>query len=118
MTDQRNIRNSGIFIGGNNSHSPITMGRTGPADGLDDAEVLRQFDALFTRLAAEVVRLPAEQAGTAAYRAAQLQAEVSAANRDPRRIQSVLGALQVAAATAAPLAEIVKDMAELLTNLR
>jgi hypothetical protein len=116
MTDQRDIRNSGIFIGGDDSHSPITMG-TGPAGGLDEAEVLRQFDALFTRLAAEVLRLPAEQAGTAAFQAARLKAEVTAANRDPTRIQSVLGGLRAVVATAAPLAEIVKSIAELVTGL-
>ena len=77
MTDQRNIRNSGIFIGGNNSNSPITMGGSGPVGGMDEAEVLRQLDGLFTTLLADVLRLSPEQAGTAAYQAAQLKAEAA-----------------------------------------
>jgi hypothetical protein len=117
MTDQRNIRNSGIFIGGNNSNSPITMGRSGPADGMDEAEVLRQLDGLFTTLLADILRLPPEQAGTAAYQTAQLKAEVTATHRDPIRIRAVLGSLKGAVATAAPLVEIVKGIAELVAKL-
>lgn len=117
MTDQRNIRNSGIFIGGNNSNSPITMGRSGPTSGMDEAEVLRQLDALFTTLLADILRLPADQAGTAAYQTAQLKAEVTAPRRDLTRIQVILGSLKGAVATAAPLAEIVKDIADLVTRL-
>jgi hypothetical protein len=117
MADPRNIRNSGVFIGGNNSHSPISMGGTGPAGGMDEAEVLRHIDTLFTKLLADVLQLPAEQAGAAAYQTAQLKAEVTAPHRDPTRIQAVLGSLRGAVATAAPLVEIVKDIAELVTSL-
>ncbi|MDX6421233.1 MAG: hypothetical protein QOG28_5853, partial [Trebonia sp.] len=37
--------------------------------------------------------------------------------RDPTRVQAVLGSLKGAVATAAPLVEIVKDIAELVTSL-
>jgi hypothetical protein len=117
MADLSNIRNTGIFIGGNNSHSPISMGHTGPAGGMDEAEVLRRLDTLLTALLADVLRLPAEQAGAAAYQTAQLRAAVTAPTRDPTRVQAVLGSLKGAVATAAPLVEIVKDIAELVTSL-
>jgi hypothetical protein len=117
MADPRNIRNSGVFIGGNNSHSPISMGGTGPAGGMDEAEVLRHLDTLFTKLLADVLQLPAEQVGAAAFQTAQLKAAVTAPQRDPTRIQAVLGGLRGTVATAAPLVEIVKDIAELITGL-
>lgn len=59
----------------------------------------------------------AEQAGEAAREAVRLKAEVTAPDRDPRRIRGVLGNLTMAVAAAAPLAEIVKDTTDLVTSL-
>lgn len=98
--------------------STISVGRTGAASGgTDEAEVLRRLGTLFTDLLAGVGQLPAEQAGEAAREAVRLKAEVTAPDRDPRRIRGVLGNLTMAVAAAAPLAEIVKDTTDLVTSL-
>jgi hypothetical protein len=116
MTDLSNIRNSGIFIGGN-SNSSITVGGTGPTGSLSETEVLSQLDSLFTRLVTDILQLPPEQAGAAAYQTAELRAAVTAPHRDPGRIQAFLVSLKGTVAVAAPLVEIVKAIAELIAEL-
>lgn len=118
MAELSDIRNTGVIVGGDVTGSSISVGRTGPANsGIDEAEVLRRLDTLFTDLLTGVGQLPAEQAGEAARETVQLKAEIAAANRDPKRIRGVLGNLTKAVAAAAPLAEIAKDITDLVTSL-
>jgi hypothetical protein len=117
MADLRNIRNTGIVVGGDVTRSTLSVGHTGSAAGPDEAEVLRQLDTLFTELFTAIGQLPPEQAGEAARDTALLKAEVTAAQRDPGRIHAVLGSLGRAVATAAPLVEVVKDIADLVATL-
>jgi hypothetical protein len=117
VADLRNVRNTGVVVGGDVTRSTISVGRTGPAGGTEEAEVLRQLDALFSELLASIGQLPAEQAGEAARDTVLLKAEVAAPDRDPRRVHAVLSSLTRAVAAAAPLVEIVKDVADLVIRL-
>lgn len=117
MADLRNITNSGVVVGGNVSGSRISVTSTGSAGGVDEAEVLRELDALFTELLTGVLQLPPDQVGTAAGQTAQLKAEVHAADRDPGRIRATLNGLMAAVAAAAPLVDVVKDITELVGKL-
>ena len=122
MAERRNITNAGVtntgvFIGGDNTNSAITVGRTGAAGGLDEAAMLRKLDTLFTELLGDIGQLPAELAGTAAYQTVQLKTELAAPDRDPKRIHAVLSGLKTAVTTAAPLVEIVQDIADLVSHL-
>jgi len=117
MADLRNIRNTGVVVGGDVTRSTISVGGTGPAGGTDEAAVLRRLDALFTDLLAGTGQLPAEQAGEAARETVLLKAAVTAPDRDPGRVHAVLGSLTRAVSTAAPLVEIAKDIADLITSL-
>jgi hypothetical protein len=117
VAELRNITNSGVVVGGNVRDSRISVSHTGPAGGVDEAEVLRELDELFTELLTGVLQLPPDQVGTAAGQTAQLKAEVHAADRDPGRIRAALTGLMTAVAAAAPLVEIVKDIAELAGQL-
>jgi hypothetical protein len=117
VAELRNIANSGVVIGGNVSGSKISVTSTGPAGGVDDAEVLRELDQLFTELLSGILQLPPDQVGTVASQTAQLKEEVHAADRDPGRIRATLSGLMAAVATAAPLVDVVKDIAELVAQL-
>lgn len=117
MAELRNITNSGVVVGGNVTRSRISVSRTGAAGGVDEAEVLRELDELFTELLSGVLQLPPDQVATAAGQTAQLKAEVHAAERDPGRIRATLHGLMAAVATAAPLVDVVKDIAELVGKL-
>lgn len=116
MHDVRN--NSGVIVGGDVKDSAITVGPTGPAAAsTDEAELLRRLDRLITELLTGLGQLPAEQAGEAASGAVLLKHEVSQADRDPERVRGVLRGLRQAVGTAAPLVELVKDIAALVTGL-
>jgi hypothetical protein len=118
MAELRNIRNTGVVIGGDVNRSTISVGRSGSAGtGTDEAEVLDQLDTLFTELLSAIGQLPAEQAGEAARDTVRLRAEVSAPDRDHARIHALAGNLAKAVAAAAPLVEIVTNIAELVTRL-
>lgn len=118
MAELSDIQNTGVIVGGDVTGSNISVGRTGPTDrGTGEAETLRRLDTLFTDLLTSVGQLPAEQAGEVARETVQLKAEIAAANRDPKRVRGVLGKLTKAVAAAAPLAEIVKDITDLVTSL-
>ena len=118
MAELHNIRNTGVFVGGDVNRSTISVGRTGAAGGgTDEAEVLRHLDTLFTELLSAIGQLPAEQAGEAARDTVMLKAEVTAPNRDRARIHAIVGSLANTVAAAAPLVEVVKDIAELVTSL-
>ncbi len=118
MADLHNIRNTGVFVGGDNNNSPITMNQAGPDRGMTETEVLHQVNALLAELLTATLQLPTGQAREAAAQSVQLKAEVTAPTRDAGRIQAVLGSLRAAVSTAAPLLEIVKEIADLLTGLR
>lgn len=117
MAELRNITNSGVVVGGDVTRSTISVGRSGPAGGAGEAELLSQLNALFTDLLAGLGELPAEQAGTVARQAVELKTALTAPERDHKRVHAVLGSLQAAVVTAAPLAEIVKDVTDLVSRL-
>jgi hypothetical protein len=118
MADLSNIRNSGVFIGGN-SNSSITVGATGPTGNVDGAEVLRQLDTLFAKLLAGVGQLPAERAGEVASETVRLRGELARTgqDRDPGRVRALLGSLTKGVAAVAPLAGLVTDITELISRL-
>lgn len=117
MAELHNITNSGVVVGGNVTKSRISVSRTGAAGGVDEAEVLRELDELFTELLSGVLQLPPDQVAAAAGQTAQLKAAVHAADRDPGRIRATLTSLMAAVATAAPLVDIAKDIADLVGKL-
>jgi hypothetical protein len=117
VAELRNITNSGVVVGGSVRDSRISVTSTGPAGAVNEAEVLRELDGLFTELLSGVLQLPPDQVGTAAGQTAQLKAEVHAADRDPGRIRATLNGLMAAVATAAPLVDVVKDIADLVGQL-
>ena len=117
MAELHNITNSGVVVGGNVTKSRISVSGTGAAGGVDEAAVLRELDELFTELLSGVLQLPPDQVAAAAGQAAQLKAELHAADRDPGRIRATLSGLMTAVAAAAPLVDVVKDIAELVTTL-
>ena len=117
MANFSNSRNEGVMIGGNAENSSITVNRAAPAGGVDEAEVLRQLNELFTRLVTDALQLSPQQAGAAAQQAAELKAAVTAPQRDRSRIAAALGALKGTVATAAPLAEMAAAIAELVGHL-
>jgi hypothetical protein len=119
MADLRNIRNTGVVVGGDVTRSAISVGFTGAADGNDEAMVLQQLDTLLNELLAGVGQLPAERAGQVASDAVRLKGEIvkPGGDRDPGRIRALLGTLAAAAASVVPLAEIVTDITELVSRL-
>jgi hypothetical protein len=99
MAELRNIRNTGVVVGGDVTRSTISVARTGSANGgVDEAEVLGQLDTLLNDLLAGVGQLSAERAGDG-------------------RIRALLSGLTRAVATVAPLAEVVTDITELVGRL-
>lgn len=117
MAELSNIRNTGVIVGGDVTRSTISVGETGSAAGPDEAQLLRQLDAVIGELLAGVGLLPAEQAGLAARDVVALRAEVSATERDSGRIRAGLSRLTAAVSAAAPLAELAADIAEIVSRL-
>jgi hypothetical protein len=120
VAELRNIRNTGVVVGGDVTRSTISVGRTGSADGgTDEAEVLRQLDTLLGDLLIGIGQLPAEQAGEVASATVLFKSEIvkPVRDRDPGRIRALLSGLTTAVATVAPLAEVVTDITELVGRL-
>jgi hypothetical protein len=118
MAELRNIRNTGVVVGGDVTRSTISVARTGSANGgLDEAEVLRQLDTLLNDLLAGVGQLSAERAGEVASETVRLKSEIVKPDRDPGRIRALVSGLTRAVATVAPLAEVVTDITELVGRL-
>jgi hypothetical protein len=117
MAELRNIRNTGVVVGGDVTRSTISVARTGSANGGDEAEVLGQLDTLLNDLLAGLGQLPAERAGEVASETVRLKTEIVKPDRDPGRIRALLSGLTRAVATVAPLAEVVTDITELIGRL-
>jgi hypothetical protein len=119
MADLRNIRNSGIIVGGDVTRSTLSVGDTGSAGGDDEALVLRQVDTLLNDLLAGVGQLPAERAGVVASDTVRLKEEIARpdGDRDPGRMRALLSSLAAGVAVVAPLAEIVTDITELISRI-
>jgi hypothetical protein len=118
MAELRNIRNTGVVVGGDVTRSTISVGGTGAASG-DEAQVLHQLDTLLNDLLAGVGRLSAERAGEVASETVLLKGEIAKPGRDRDfgRIRALLSNLTTAVAAVAPLATVVTDITELVSRL-
>jgi hypothetical protein len=120
MEELRDIKNSGVVVGGDVTRSTILVGRTGPAgNGTDEAQVLHRLDTLLNDLLASVGQLPPVQAGQVAGETVRLKSELvkPGRDRDPGRMRALLSNLTRAVATVTPLAEMVTDITDLIGRL-
>lgn len=117
MTEIRNISsNSGIIAGGNVSNSRII--HNGPENTASDDNLVEELSALIAELVKNARQLPdAGDRDAVRTEAIQLQGEIESPDRDRGRVASSLGRLKSAVAVAAPLAEIVKDIADMTGQL-
>jgi hypothetical protein len=126
MTEGNNVRfrgvNKGIFVGHSVQDSTLTVGSSGAAgeetaDSGDD-EALRRLEELVSALLERLPgQLPSEQATAVKEDVERLRTELAAPERDGNRLRSILGKLGSAVAAAAPLAELVKNITDLITGL-
>jgi hypothetical protein len=118
MAEMRDIRNSGIIVGGNVADSRLAVGKSGSVDGaVDDAELLKEIDELLSSLVSRAENLPEEQAAAVASDAMRLKQRLTAKEEDRGKIREALNKLISTAAGIAPLAEFVAAMTELATRL-
>jgi hypothetical protein len=110
--------NSGIHVG-NITGTGIAVGHGASArvSSGSDANTLALIDELISRLLATIGELPPEQAATVAGEAVTIKQEVHSERPDRGRIGNALQALGSVAATAAPVIEIARQLADLVTQL-
>ena len=105
-----NITGTGIAVG----HGARATVR-GPQSSR--AAALEQADELVTRLLASLANATAQQAGIVASEAVALKQELHETSPDPSRIGKALNALKAAATWAAPVVDLVGQLAALVTEL-
>jgi hypothetical protein len=115
MRDVRN--NSGIVAGGNVTGSSVKHVYHGPVNTTTDEERLEEINDLLAELLQGVRQLPAQERTAVRSEVVELQAELDEPAHDKEKINGRLGRLRSAFSAAAPLIEIVKDIAELVANL-
>jgi hypothetical protein len=119
MAELSNIRNSGIIVGGDVTRSKLSVGDTGSAGGDDESLLLRQVDTLLNDLLAGLGQLPAERAGEVASETVRFKEEIARpdGHRDLGRVRALSRSLAAGVAVAAPLAEIVTNITELVSRI-
>jgi hypothetical protein len=116
MAEIRNIRhNSGIIAGGDVSNAGVV--NYGTKDAADEDELLEELNDLIVALLRDVRQLPARNRTAVRSEVVQLQEEIEAPARDRKRITAALDTLKSAVTVAAPLAEIVKDITDIVTQI-
>jgi hypothetical protein len=119
MTD-----NSGIIVGGDNSGNVALNTGSGSVtqhvqgtQGPRDAALERIDEILGTLLQASFSGLPEAQAKVVMTEAVTLKSEVHHASPDHGRVRHALDALATAATSAAPVLELVRQLADLVTQV-
>jgi hypothetical protein len=115
MAGNRDIYNTGAFVGGDVTDSTISVNTTGPAS---EAEVLQRLRKLLSSLPEEAVQhLDEDRAVAISGEATRLKKQLAAPERDPGRIRATVDKIVAAAAAAAPIAEIARQISDLVTSL-
>lgn len=115
MAENRNIRNSGVYVGGDVTDSTISVGGTGP---VSEAETLRHLHELLIGLPEKAMRhLDEDRAVAISGEAARLEMQLAAPERDPGRIRATVSKIAAAAAAAAPVADIARQISDLVASL-
>lgn len=116
MPDIGNIRNnSGIIAGGDVSHSTVVHNRT--EGTVSEDELLAELSDLIADLLKNTRQLPAPDRAAVRNEAMKFQEEIESPDRDGGRVAAALGRLKSVVAVAAPLAEMVKEIAELASKI-
>lgn len=114
MAELRNVRNSGVIVGGNVSGSTISAGATGP---VTEAAALQRLSELLRSLPERAEELPDDQAAEVAGEAMRLKKQLAVPERDSGRIRATVTKLVAVAGAAAPVAEIVREIADLVSSV-
>jgi hypothetical protein len=118
MARVRDVRgNSGIIAGRDVSNSSVV--NYGPAGAASEDELREELNDLIAELLKEARQLPAADRGAVRSEIVQFQEEIEspAPDRDRGRIAAALERMKSAVAVVAPLAEIVKAIAEITAQL-
>ena len=114
MAELRNVRNTGVVVGGNVSGSTISVGAAGSPS---EVAVFQRLSELLGSLPDRAEELPDDQAVEVAAEAMRLKKQLAAPERDSGRIRATLGKLVSVAGAAAPVAEVIKEIADLVTSV-
>lgn len=115
MAENRNIYNTGAYVGGDVTDSTITVGAAGP---VDEAEALQRLRELLRRLPEQAEEhLGEDEAVEISGEATRLRKQLADPERDPGRIRATAGKIVTLAAAAAPLAVIARQISDLVTGL-
>ncbi|HEX6452082.1 MAG TPA: hypothetical protein VF060_21805 [Trebonia sp.] len=115
MAENRQIYNTGAYIEGNVTDSTISVNTSGP---VSEAEVLQRLRELLSSLPEQAVQhLDEDQAVAVSGEATRLKKQLAAPERDSGRIRATVEKIATAAAAAAPIAEIARQISDLVTSL-
>lgn len=112
----RNVRgNQGIIAGRDVTNSSVI--NNGTPGGTSEEELLEELSGLLADLLKDTRLLPASDRTAARSEIVRFQEEIESPDRDRGRVGASLDRLKSVAAAAAPLAEIVRTIAEITAQI-
>jgi acetyl-CoA carboxylase carboxyltransferase component len=115
MAENRNIYNTGSFVGGDVKDSTISVNTTASAS---EAEVLQRLRELLSSLPEQAEEhLDEDDAAEVSGEVTRLKKQLAAAERDPGRMRATVDKIVAAAAAAAPIAAIARQISDLVGSL-